>query len=98
MILDEATTGLDPKARATVSASLARLAQGRTTIVITHDPVAVSGADRLVWLEDGQIQEQGTPEECRSRSGSRIATWFAQAQGTPKQAQGAPEQATRVPS
>lgn len=98
VILDEATTGLDPKARATVSASLARLAQGRTTIVITHDPVAVSGADRLVWLEDGQIQEQGTPEECRSRSGSRIATWFAQAQGAPKQAQGAPEQATGVPS
>ncbi|GMA27948.1 ABC transporter ATP-binding protein [Arenivirga flava] len=76
VVLDEATTGLDPAARAQVSASLARLTAGRTTVAITHDAAAVRGADRVLWLEDGRIVEDGRPADLLERPGSRFATWF----------------------
>ncbi|MCM6764293.1 ABC transporter ATP-binding protein/permease [Rathayibacter sp. ZW T2_19] len=78
VVLDEATTGLDPEARAQVAQSLAELTRGRTTISITHDPAAIAGADRLLWLEDGRIVEDGTPEELLG-SDSRVAAWFRRA-------------------
>ena len=78
VVLDEATTGLDPEARAQVAQSLAELTRGRTTISITHDPAAIAGAERLLWLEDGRIVEDGTPEELLG-SDSRVAAWFRRA-------------------
>jgi ATP-binding cassette subfamily B protein len=81
VVLDEATTGLDPEARAQVAQSLAELTRGRTTISITHDPAAIAGADRLLWLEDGRIVEDGTPEELLGRD-SRVAAWFHRAAAT----------------
>ena len=81
VVLDEATTGLDPEARAQVARSLAELTRGRTTISITHDPAAIAGADRLLWLEDGRIVEDGTPEELLGRD-SRVAAWFHRAAAT----------------
>ncbi len=76
VVLDEATTGLDPEARAQVAASLARLTEGRTTVAITHDPATVRGADRVLWLEDGRIAEDGRPAELLEQPGSRFARWF----------------------
>ncbi|MDY0913120.1 ABC transporter ATP-binding protein [Rathayibacter festucae] len=81
VVLDEATTGLDPEARAQVAQSLAELTRGRTTISITHDPAAIAGADRLLWLEDGRIVEDGSPEELLGRD-SRVAAWFHRAAAT----------------
>ncbi|WP_244907117.1 ABC transporter ATP-binding protein [Rathayibacter caricis] len=79
VVLDEATTGLDPEARAQVAQSLAELTRGRTTISITHDPAAIAGADRLLWLEDGRIVEDGSPQELLG-SDSRVAAWFRRAE------------------
>ncbi len=76
VILDEATTGLDPESRSAVARSVDRLTQGRTTLAITHDPQTVAGADRLLWIEDGRIVEDGAPEELAGRSESRIARWL----------------------
>lgn len=81
VILDEATTALDPEARAAVAESLAELTRGRTTLSITHDPASVVGADRLLWMEGGRIVEDGTPDELLSRADSRVAAWFRSSRG-----------------
>lgn len=75
VVLDEPTTGLDPASRATVEASLRELTRGRTTLAITHDLSMLRGLDRVVWLEDGIIVEDGAPEQLLLSPGSRLAQW-----------------------
>ncbi|MGI6877494.1 ABC transporter ATP-binding protein [Microbacterium sp. gxy059] len=79
VVLDEATTGLDPASKERVSSSVAALTAGRTTIAITHDPAAIRAADRVVWLEGGRIVEDGAPGELLSRDDSRLAGWLRSA-------------------
>jgi ATP-binding cassette subfamily B protein len=57
LILDEPTTGLDQTTRRQVVDALMRMAFGRTTLLITHEPGLAARADRTVWLEDGRIVE-----------------------------------------
>ncbi|WP_405373973.1 MULTISPECIES: ABC transporter ATP-binding protein [unclassified Microbacterium] len=76
VILDEATTGLDPASRSAVAESISLLTEGRTTITITHDAAAAAAADRLIWLENGLILEDGPTAELRAKEDSRIAAWF----------------------
>lgn len=57
LVLDEPTTGLDAEARDEVLAPLARLMQGRTVVLISHDPAVVAQADRTVHLRAGEIVE-----------------------------------------
>lgn len=59
LVLDEPTTGLDTAAARRIMDPLRRLMEGRTTIIISHDPAAVREADRLVILEEGRIAETG---------------------------------------
>ena len=77
IILDEATTGLDPASKATVAASLEELTRDRTTFIITHDPAMIVGLDRIVWLESGQIVEKGSPANLLELPESRFARWMA---------------------
>lgn len=79
VVLDEATTGLDPQSRAQVADSLAELAAGRTVISITHDVTQALAADRVIWLEDGRIVEDGEPDELMARSSSRLHRWVERA-------------------
>ncbi|MDO5511431.1 MAG: ABC transporter ATP-binding protein, partial [Corynebacterium sp.] len=75
VVLDEPTTGLDPVARHLVKQSLDTLTAGRTTLAITHDLDMIRGLDRLLWLEDGRILEDGHPEDLLTTPGSRIGAW-----------------------
>jgi ATP-binding cassette subfamily B protein len=59
LILDEPTTGLDRENELAVIEALARLAQGRTTFLITHDLSWANRADMVIYLENGEIVEQG---------------------------------------
>ena len=63
VILDEATTGLDPEAASLVLDAIDRLAAGRTTLAVTHDAEVALRATRVVWIEDGRIRLDATPEE-----------------------------------
>ncbi|MCU1531184.1 MAG: transporter ATP-binding protein [Arthrobacter sp.] len=76
VILDEATAGLDPATRESILDSLDVLAQGRTSIMITHDAFAARLCDRVIWLEDGRIIEDGTPSELLQDNESRFAKWM----------------------
>ena len=59
LLLDEATSALDAEAERLVQDALARLMQGRTTIVIAHRLATVRAADRIIVLDEGRIVEQG---------------------------------------
>ena len=62
LILDEATSALDSVTEANIQKAFGRLSQGRTTITIAHRLATVKNADRIVVIEDGRIQEEGTHE------------------------------------
>lgn len=75
LILDEPTTGLDSANEQAVVAALKRLAQGRTTFLITHDLSLATQADQVLYLEQGQVTEQGTHGDLMAKNGS-YATLF----------------------
>jgi ATP-binding cassette, subfamily B, bacterial len=59
VILDEASSRLDPATEATLDRALGRLLQGRTAIIIAHRLGTVDRADDILILEDGRVLEQG---------------------------------------
>ncbi len=69
LILDEATSSLDAPTEAVVQEGLEELLGKRTSFIIAHRLSTVMIADRVLVVEDGQIIEDGTPEELISAGG-----------------------------
>jgi ATP-binding cassette subfamily B protein len=69
LLLDEPTTGLDAESAAQVVDPLRRLADGRTTIVISHDLALARHATQILVVDAGRIVESGTHTELVSRDG-----------------------------
>ena len=69
LLLDEATSSLDAESETLVQQALARLMQGRTTIVIAHRLATVQACDRILVLDRGRIVEQGTHAALASAGG-----------------------------
>ena len=69
LIFDEATSALDTESEAEVQGALARLRQGRTTIVVAHRLSTVRDADLVVVMADGAALEQGTHAELLEEDG-----------------------------
>ncbi len=81
LVLDEPTAALDAEAEHAVFESFRRLAEGRTTIVISHRFPTVRMARKIVVLDHGTVAESGTHDELVAQGG-RYARMFAlQAQG-----------------
>jgi ABC-type multidrug transport system fused ATPase/permease subunit len=59
LMLDEATAGIDTQTEVVLQQGVARLMEGRTSIVIAHRLSTIRDSDRIVVLKDGQIAEQG---------------------------------------
>lgn len=68
VILDEATSALDPESEEAVGHALEELMRGRTVISVTHRIASVTGADRIVVLEHGQVVDEGKHEQLLKRS------------------------------
>ena len=75
LLLDEATSALDNKSEALVRDAIAEATKGRTTIIIAHRLSTVMAADEVVFVENGNVVEQGPLEQLREMD-SRFAALF----------------------
>ena len=67
LVLDEATSQIDPESEVLIHQALEQFTQGRTTILITHRSSSLSLADRVVVMEAGRLVDQGTTDQLLGR-------------------------------
>ncbi|MFL6001928.1 MAG: ABC transporter ATP-binding protein [Nocardioides sp.] len=75
LVLDEATSLIDPRAARHLERSLAAVLHGRTVIAIAHRLFSAHDADRVAVVEDGVISEFSSHDELVSTGGSYAALW-----------------------
>lgn len=69
LILDEATSSVDPRTEALIQEGLEELLRGRTAVIVAHRLATIRLADRVVVVHKGRIAEQGTHDELLARGG-----------------------------
>ena len=82
LVLDEATSSLDPGTERTVERALGRLTEGRTVVVVAHRLSTAARADRIAVVDDGHVPELGTHDELIAHEGryaSLYAAWDSRA-------------------
>jgi ABC-type multidrug transport system fused ATPase/permease subunit len=75
LVLDEATSLLDPRAARHLERSLAAVVTGRTVVAVAHRLHTASDADRVAVVEGGRVVELGSHDELLARDGSYAALW-----------------------
>ena len=78
LILDEATSSVDTRTEAEIGKAMNRLMQGRTSFVIAHRLSTIRDADTILFMENGNIIEQGNHEELLAKDGAYAALYNSQ--------------------
>lgn len=69
LILDEATSNIDTVTEVNIQEALARLMEGRTSVIIAHRLNTIQRADQIVVLKDGEMIEKGSHDELIRQKG-----------------------------
>jgi ABC-type multidrug transport system fused ATPase/permease subunit len=75
LILDEPTSALDPETETFLVDALHKAAEGKAVIIIAHRLSTIAHADKVVFLSDGKVVEEGRPSDLVSRPGSAYAAF-----------------------
>ena len=75
VVLDEATAFADPENEVLIQKAFARLTKNRTVIMIAHRLSTVVGADKIIVLDQGRVEEQGTHRELAAAGGLYARMW-----------------------
>ncbi|GAB1603488.1 ATP-binding cassette sub-family B member 6, mitochondrial-like [Argonauta hians] len=78
VLLDEATSALDTETERNIQASLARVCENRTTIIVAHRLSTVIHAHQILVLHEGEIIERGTHNELIKANGAYCSMWNQQ--------------------
>lgn len=84
LILDEATAAMDTETERLIGDALSKLVKGRTTITIAHRLSTLKDCNYLFAIENGEIAEEGTPEELLAKKGVYYKLYMLQSQAMKK--------------
>ncbi len=80
LFLDEATSALDNTTERDIQIALDAASKNRTTLIIAHRLTTVTGADKIIVLNDGRVAEQGTHEDLLAKDGLYASLWQEQSE------------------
>lgn len=78
LILDEATSSVDTRTEGLIQEAMNNLMSGRTSFVIAHRLSTIKDADKILYMQDGDIKEQGTHDELLAAGGYYAALYNSQ--------------------
>lgn len=78
VILDEATSSVDTRTEMEISRAMKRLMKGRTSFVIAHRLSTIRDADTILFMENGDITEQGDHKTLLAKNGAYAALYYSQ--------------------
>lgn len=78
IILDEATSSVDTRTEAEIGKAMKKLMSGRTSFVIAHRLSTIRDADNILFMENGNIIEQGNHKELLMKKGAYAALYYSQ--------------------
>ena len=70
ILLDEATASLDTECETQVQQALSTLVRDKTVLIVAHRMRTIEDADKVVVLNNGTVEEQGSPEDLRMAGGT----------------------------
>ncbi len=78
IILDEATSSVDTRTEAEIGKAMSKLMKGRTSFVIAHRLSTIRDADTILFMEHGNIIEQGNHKQLLAKKGAYAALYYSQ--------------------